>query len=89
VAALRGEAEPPFEAAVTALRRTGEPFLVAAAQLEQAEWLADHDRADEAPPLLAEARTVFERLRAAPRLERVERLVAVYATSSTSAPTST
>jgi tetratricopeptide (TPR) repeat protein len=89
VAALRGDAEPPFEAAVTALRRTGEPYLVAAAQLEQAEWLADHDRADEAPPLLAEARTVFERLRAAPRLERVERLVAVYATSSTSAPTST
>ena len=87
-AALRDEAEPHFEDAVTALRDVGEPFWVATALLEQAEWLAGHDHGEEIAPLLAEAREVFERLRAQPRLERVERLEAAYTTSSTSAPTS-
>jgi len=88
LAALREEAEPHFDAAVAALRAVGEPFWVATALLEQAEWLAGHGRADEIAPLLAEAREVFERLRSQPRLERVERLEAAYATSPTSAPTS-
>ena len=86
--ALRGEGEPGFEEAVAALRGVGEPYWVATALLEQAEWLADHGRSDEIAKPLAEAREVFERLRARPRLERVERLETAYATSSAPAPTS-
>jgi class 3 adenylate cyclase/predicted ATPase len=74
VAVLRGDPEPPFELAVAAFRRTGEPYWVATALLEQAEWLADHGRADEIEPLVAEAADVFERLRVAPGLERIARL---------------
>ena len=85
LAALREEAEPRFDDAVTALRNVEEPFWVATALLEQAEWLAAHGRGDENGPLLTEARDVFERLRAQPRLERLD---AVQATNSTPAPTS-
>jgi tetratricopeptide (TPR) repeat protein len=88
LAALRGEAEPRFDGAVAALRDVEEPFWVATALLEQAEWLAGHDHGEEIGPLLAEAREVFERLRAQPRLERVEQLEAASTTRSTSAPTS-
>ncbi|MGI8974585.1 MAG: ATP-binding protein [Gaiella sp.] len=88
LAALRGEEAPGFEEAVVALRGVGEPYWTATALLEQAEWLAEGGRADELAGPLAEAREVFERLRARPRLERVERLETAYATSSTSAPTS-
>ncbi|RDI73452.1 Adenylate/Guanylate cyclase catalytic domain-containing protein [Gaiella occulta] len=88
VAALREEDEPPYEAAVIALREIEEPFWVASALLEQAEWLAAQGRMDEAAPLVAEAHETFARLRVPPKLERVERLEALYATSSTSAPTS-
>ena len=85
LAALRGEDEPCFDDAVTALRAVGEPFWVATALLEQAEWLASHNRNDAIAPLLTEAREVLERLRARPRLERLER---IRATNSTAAPTS-
>ncbi len=81
LAALRGEADPPFDAAVTALREAGEPFWVANALLEQAEWLAGHDGADEIAPLLDEAREVFTRLRVPPRLERCDRLDAMLAST--------
>jgi hypothetical protein len=81
LAVLRDDPEPPFEPAVAHLRRIGDPYRVATALLEQAEWLADHRRADEIEPLLAEAREVFERLRAAPRLERIERLESAPATA--------
>ena len=37
-------------------------FHMAAAELEQAEWLASKGRAEDAEPLLAEARETFERL---------------------------
>ncbi len=84
--ALRSGAEAGFEAAVAALRDVGEPFWVATGQLEQAEWLAAHGRSDEIDPLLTEARDVFERLRARPRLERLE---TIQGTRSTPAPTST
>ena len=62
---------------MAALSEVGEPFWAATARLEQAEWLVAKDRLDEATPVLAEAREVFERLRAQPRLDRVERLEAV------------
>jgi len=74
LSALRGEDEPPFEQAVSALRTIGAPFWVATALLEQAEWLAAHGRATEIDPLVAEARETFERLRVEPKLERLERL---------------
>jgi len=48
------------------------PFYVAAVQTERAEHLLAAGRSDEAGPLLAEAREVFERLRATPWLERVD-----------------
>jgi len=85
LAVLRGEDEPRFDEAVAALRDVGEPFWVATALLEQAEWLAADGRSEECIPLLTEARDVFERLRARPRLERLER---IQATSSTSASAS-
>ncbi len=83
LAALRGASDPHFNEAVAALRAVGEPFWVATALLEQAEWLADNGGAGEIEPLLAEAREVFERLRAQPRLERVERLEAAHAIAPT------
>ena len=42
--------------------------------LEHAEWLAGEGRIEEAEPLAAEAREIFERLRATPYLERLDRL---------------
>ena len=48
------------------------PFWLAVTLLEYGEWLAGDRRRDEAEPLLAEAREIFERLRAAPWLERVD-----------------
>jgi class 3 adenylate cyclase len=59
----------------TAERLFGElemPFYLAVTQLEHAEWLVAQDRSNEAEPLLAEARQTFERLQAAPWLERLE-----------------
>jgi predicted ATPase/class 3 adenylate cyclase len=88
LASLRDAPEPGFAEVVERFRALGYPFWTAIAQLDQAEWLVDHGRADEAAPLLAEARELFERLRATPSLERIEQLEARYATSSTSAPTS-
>ena len=45
----------------------------AVAELELGEWLASHRKADEAARLLARARETFERLHAAPWLERAAR----------------
>jgi tetratricopeptide (TPR) repeat protein len=49
-------------------------FDLAVTQLEHGEWLAAEGRADEAEPLLAEARETFERLGARPWVERVARV---------------
>ena len=67
LAVLRDEDEAPYEAAVAALREIEDPFLVAIALLEQAEWRAAGR--GEAAPLVAEARETFERLRVPPKLE--------------------
>ena len=56
-------------------RELAMPFPMAVALLEHGEWLAANGREDEAGPLLDEARAIFERLRAAPWLERVDKLV--------------
>jgi hypothetical protein len=44
--------------------------------VEHGEWLAGRGRDDDAEPLLAEAREIFERLRATPWLERATRAAA-------------
>jgi tetratricopeptide (TPR) repeat protein len=76
-AALRGDpdtASTGFLAAARILEEIETPFDLAVVRLEHAEWLATEARGDEARPLLDEARQIFERLRATPWLERVERV---------------
>ena len=73
-AALRGDAETASAGFFAAARIYGEieaPFDLAVVRLEHAEWLAAEDGLSEAEPLLEEARATFERLRAAPWIERV------------------
>ena len=62
-------AERRFRYAAELLREVGARFWLAIALLENAETAPA-----DAEPLLAEAREIFERLEAAPWLERVERL---------------
>ena len=73
---LRGDTEPAagFQAAERLLREIEFPFELAVVLLEHAEWLAAEGRAEEAEPLAAEARELFERLRATPYIERLDRL---------------
>jgi class 3 adenylate cyclase/tetratricopeptide (TPR) repeat protein len=71
--AARGNSErveDRFRTAASLFREFGLVFHVAVTQLEHAEWLTSQQRADEADALLAEARQTFERLEAAPWLER-------------------
>jgi hypothetical protein len=65
--------EAGFKSAESIFREFGAPFWLAVTQLEHAEWLVGQGRADEAEPLLAEARELFERLEARPWLERATR----------------
>jgi hypothetical protein len=67
-------ADAGFDAAAAILREMEWPFDLAVVLLEHAEWLASEGRLDEAAPLAAEAREIFERLRATPYIERVDRL---------------
>ena len=74
LAAARGEndhAEQGFKTAAQIFREHGIPFWLAVVELEHAEWLATQDRNDDAGPLLGEAREIFERLEAAPWLDRL------------------
>jgi hypothetical protein len=64
--------EPGFRAAAGLFREFNLTFYLAVTQLEYGEWLIQQERASEAVPLLAEAQGTFERLRAAPWLERIE-----------------
>ena len=76
-AALDGDAttaNAAFLAAADMYREIEMPFELAVVRLEHAEWLAESGRAAEAEPLLDEARATFERLRARPWLERVNRV---------------
>lgn len=77
LAAMRGEAdmvELSFTAAIAGFGDLSMPFHVALAKLELGEWLVEEGRPDDAADLLAEGRETFERLRALPSLERVERV---------------
>ena len=62
---------------------------IAMTQAEDGEWLAGMGRADDARPLLAEARPALEALAAAPWLERVaaaERMAGVEQVGAGAAP---
>jgi predicted ATPase len=75
LAAARGEddgVERRFKSAESIFREFGLPFWLAATELEHAEWIAAQGRADEAQPLLDEAREIFTRLEARPWLERCD-----------------
>jgi ATP/maltotriose-dependent transcriptional regulator MalT len=70
----RAEASLKFAAAT--FREYGVPFAFACTQFERAEWLVAQGRAEEVAPLAAEAREIFERLRATPWIERADALEA-------------
>ena len=65
------EADRLFKRAGGLFREIAFPFYLAVTLLEHGEWLFAQDRGEEAQPLLAEARDIFERLEAGPWLERV------------------
>jgi predicted ATPase/class 3 adenylate cyclase len=67
-------AEERFRAAAEMLREISARFYLGVVLLEHGEWLAEAGKADEAEPLLVEAREIFERLQAAPWLERLDAL---------------
>ena len=66
------EAERLFRRGAGLFRELDFPFYLAVTLLEQGEWLVAQGRRDEAEPLLAEAREIFERLDAKPWLDRLE-----------------
>ncbi len=77
LAARAGEnnrAEERFRAAAEILREISARFYLAVVLLEHGEWLAETGRPEDAEPLLAEAREIFERVGAAPWLERLDAL---------------
>lgn len=74
--ALQGEGdavEARYHSSAAAFRGIGMRFWLAVTLLEHGEWLTAVGRADEAQPMLDEARALFEQLRARPWLERLER----------------
>jgi tetratricopeptide (TPR) repeat protein len=74
LAAAHGDREgvqAGFKAAAGMLRELGIPFWLAVTLLEHAEWLVKEGDAQQAGPLLIEARAIFERLGAQPWLERL------------------
>jgi class 3 adenylate cyclase/tetratricopeptide (TPR) repeat protein len=66
------EADGLFAHAAQTLAGLERPFDRAVVQLEHGEWLTAQGRAQDAEPLLGEARETFERLEAKPWLERLE-----------------
>jgi tetratricopeptide (TPR) repeat protein len=70
-----GAAEGPFKQAAGTFRELGVPFWLAVTLLEHGEWLSARGRDSDAAGLLEEARTIFERLRATPWLDRLDRLL--------------
>ena len=67
------ETERRFKRATGLFRELAMPFYMAVTLLEYSEWLRARGRADDAEPLLAEAREIFERLEATPWIERAAR----------------
>jgi class 3 adenylate cyclase/tetratricopeptide (TPR) repeat protein len=76
LAARAGQAEDAdrlFKGAAGLFQELEVPFYLAVTRLEHAEWLVSEDRPDEAQPLLSEAHEIFNRLKAAPWLDRLAR----------------
>ena len=67
------DADTELAAAERLFEESEMPFYVAVTRLERAENMLAQGRADEARPLLDQARETFEELRARPWLERVDR----------------
>ncbi len=65
------DVERRFKQAEALFREFGIPFWLAITQLEHGEWLTEQAREEDAEPLLAEAREIFERLEASPWLDRL------------------
>jgi class 3 adenylate cyclase/tetratricopeptide (TPR) repeat protein len=76
------DAERHFKGASGLFRELAFPFYLATTQLEYAEWLERQGRAGELPPVVAEARDIFERLGATPALERAEAIAGALAVSA-------
>jgi tetratricopeptide (TPR) repeat protein len=79
LAAARDEpdrVENDFKAAAGLLRELGFPFWLGVTLLERGEWLTAQRRPDDAAPVLDEAGTIFERLKARPWTERLRRVAA-------------
>jgi tetratricopeptide (TPR) repeat protein len=70
-ARLNGD-EGGFKTAAARFRELEIPFWLAVTELDHGEWLVGQARPEEAEPLFAEAREIFERLEATPWLERVD-----------------
>jgi class 3 adenylate cyclase/tetratricopeptide (TPR) repeat protein len=73
LAARRGTPDPEGSESTRAaaiFRALGMPFHLGVTLLEHGEQLTEQGRRDEAEPLIGQAREIFERLRAAPWLER-------------------
>jgi len=66
----------PVQASRGLFQELAVPFHLAVTRLEHGEWLAVEGRAEEAEPLLVEAREVFERLEARRWLDRIARVSA-------------
>jgi predicted ATPase/class 3 adenylate cyclase len=64
--------EGRFKSAAGRFREMAVPFWMAVTLLEHAEWLVGQGRGSEGQPLLAEAREIFERLKARPWVERLD-----------------
>jgi class 3 adenylate cyclase/predicted ATPase len=64
--------EDLFKGAAGLFRELALPFYLAVTQLEFGEWLTSQGRGEEAESLLAESREIFERLEAAPWIERLD-----------------
>jgi class 3 adenylate cyclase/tetratricopeptide (TPR) repeat protein len=68
------EADRLYRRAAALFRDMSFPLYLGATLLDQGEWLARQGSDDQAAPLLAEAREIFERLRAEWWLDRVDAL---------------
>jgi class 3 adenylate cyclase/tetratricopeptide (TPR) repeat protein len=66
-----------FKRAIATFREISAPFDTAAALADYGEWLHAQGLDDEGGAKLSEARAVFERLRATPSLERIDRIDAL------------
>jgi tetratricopeptide (TPR) repeat protein len=66
------QVEKNFRTAMGLFLEFGVAFHLAVTQLEFSDWLLGRGRAEEAAPLLAEARAAFVRLKATPWIDRVD-----------------